>query len=409
MSQLPLVRRRACLGLAMGFAADLAYPRGIASRVTESSGTPLQIRYRTIHNFSGPDGAHPMAGLIVGSDGLAYGTTSEGGLYRAGTVYRLTHDRRIKVLHSFAGRPHDGLAPESAVVQGRDGALYGVTAHGGHVKEEDGGVIYRLAPGSGYAILHEFGRTATGGDLSVAGLTLASDGNFYGATVYGGDDDYGLVYRIAADGSFTPIWSLPANPEPANPYAAPIEGADGRLYGTSLNGGSSGLGTVYSLLKDGGDPRVLHSLSYEEGARPVAGVTQGSDGALYGTASTYGPRDAGTAYRLTLDGKFEVLHAFGPDIDGDDPSSALTEIQPGVFAGTTTAAGAFYRGTAFMMSRDGRYRLLHSFGGDVHDAPDGWQPFCTLLAVGPGHILGTCKFGGLYGRGTIWSMQVVPA
>jgi uncharacterized repeat protein (TIGR03803 family) len=390
----------------VGVAADLALPRALAAGAPPP-GPGWNVHYKTLHHFSGRDGALPLAGLILHSDGSAYGTTANGGRFDRGTVYRLTDDQRVKVLHSFADRPRDGAAPLSSVAEGDDGALYGVTPFGGQAVGRDGGVAYRLARGSGYDVLHDFGRTATDGDSSVAGLTLASDRCFYGATRYGGDHGFGVVYRMDTAGVVTPIWSLPANPDPANPYAAPIEGMDGTLYGTSMNGGSEGWGTIYALSRSGRNARVLHSFAFDDGGRPQVGVIQAGDRALYGTTPTNGPDSGGTVYRLGLDGAFDVLHAFALDAQGYYPSSPLLELESGIFVGTTTGGGEHGEGVVFMVGTDGSYRRLHSFGGRADGAPDGFGAAGSLLLIAlPGHIVGVCASGGAYGLGTIWSIEL---
>ena len=164
--------------------------------------------------------------------------------------------------------------------EGEDGALYGVTARGGAA---DAGVAYRLDVDGRWEVLHSFDTTGDGGFACVAGLLRASDGQFYGASVWGGAHDHGVVFRLGKDGTFTPLWPLGLPGEPEFVRSALIEGADGRLYGTSVLGGADTWGTVFSLGRDGSDRRVVHSFEYATEAAPVASPVQGTDGFLYGT------------------------------------------------------------------------------------------------------------------------------
>jgi len=396
-------RRRTCLGLAMGLVGEFALPRALAMAEAAPRGTHLA--FRVVHHFSGLDGAEPRAGLIRGSDGQAYGTTNLGGEHGLGVVYRLTRDHRVKVLHSFSGPPDDGAYPFTASVVEVDGALYGATFGGGLLNE---GVAYRLDPGSGITILHDFGipfRAAQSGDLM-----LASDGNFYGASEFGGEHDSGAVFRMDKDGFVTVLWSLGKGRDPEMPLAGPIEATDGRLYGTSSEGGIYGVGgTVYSLLKDGTDRRVLHSFrgSDVEGSSPVDAVTQGADGPLYGVTSGGGDYfNGGTVFRLGLDGAYEMLHSFGGDGDGISPHTPLLELRPGVFIGATRFGGKAGGGVVYQIHADGRYKVLHQFGGDAHGAPDGREPWGALWMIDPGHIVGTCLAGGSFAMGTLWMLRV---
>jgi uncharacterized repeat protein (TIGR03803 family) len=387
----------------MGLVAGFACPRDLAIVAAAPRGTPRHVRFRTIHHFSGLDGAEPRAGLIRGSDGQAYGTTNAGGEHGLGVVYRLTRDHRIKVVHSFAGGAQDGATPFTSSVVEADGALYGTTYRGGGIDE---GVAYRLESDIGMTILHDFGipfRAAQSGDLM-----LASDGNFYGASESGGQHDSGAVFRMDKEGFVTILWSLGKGRDPEMPLAGPIEAMDGRLYGTSSEGGIYGVGgTVYSLLKDGTDRRVLHSFRGNdvEGSSPVDAVTQGADGALYGVTEGGGDFKGGTVFRLGLDGAYEVLHSLGGDGDGSSPHTPLLEHRPGVFIGATRFGGKAGGGVVYQIHADGRYRVLHHFGGDSQGAPDGHEPWGALRTIAPGHILGTCLGGGSFGLGTVWSLQ----
>ena len=99
--------------------------------------------YRILHHFgSSPgDGQGPTGGLVEGSDKLLYGTTSAGGTYGHGTVFKLAPDgSNYSILYSFAG-PSDGVAPAAALIEGSDGALYGTTQQGNATY---GGTVFKL-------------------------------------------------------------------------------------------------------------------------------------------------------------------------------------------------------------------------------------------------------------------------
>src|SRR5256885_6277413 len=129
------------------------------------------------------------------------------------------------------------------------------------------------------------------------------------------------------------------------PASALIEGRDGALYGTTLEGGEGPLdndysGTIFRLNKDGTAARVLHIFSHDDpagGVYPRSGLIQGDDGMLYGTAQSGGARDGGTVFRLNRDGTgFQVLHAFlMEEGDGAQPAGTLVQSRGGLFYGTT--------------------------------------------------------------------------
>lgn len=120
-------------------------------------GTLFRIRpdgteFTKLHDFSGPNGAHPEAELIV-MDNVLYGTTNEGGASNVGTVFRINTDGSgFTILHSFGGM--DGSQPSRGVVHDRNGNLYGMTTYGG---ENGVGVIYKVnTTGSAFGKLFDF-------------------------------------------------------------------------------------------------------------------------------------------------------------------------------------------------------------------------------------------------------------
>lgn len=147
------------------------------------------------------DGFSALGTLVQGGDGTLYGTTEFGGAQKGGVVYKLNPDGTgYRILHSFGSRgPDEGTRPKSGVVIGRDGALYGTTFAGGKFGKESGsvghGTIFRLnSDGTGYVVLHHF--DGTNGSWPIAGLTLGSDGSFYGTTAYGGRLKQGAVFKL---------------------------------------------------------------------------------------------------------------------------------------------------------------------------------------------------------------------
>src|SRR5207247_2312456 len=171
------------------------------------------------------DGANPIAGLIQGSDGNFYGTTTLGGLFYQGTLFRITPAGAVTILHSFSGLLGDGSVPMGGVVQAADGNLYGTTARGGaHCL----GTPFTIGPAGNVTMLHSFSGSAGEGADPLAGLVQASDGNFYGTTALGGAHHVGTLFKITPAGSLTTLYSLSGSPaEGASPFAAVVQGSRG--------------------------------------------------------------------------------------------------------------------------------------------------------------------------------------
>src|SRR6266496_3673460 len=145
--------------------------------------------------------------------------------------------------------------------------------------------------------LHSF----NGGDGRSPEATLAqgSDGNFYGTTALGGAHFKGTVFKIDSAGSLTTLHSFSGSPgEGANPVAGLVQGSDGNFYSTTALGGTHLRGTVFNIDATG-SLTTLHSFSGspDEGAIPFAGLAQGTDGNLYGTTALGGTHGAGTVFK----------------------------------------------------------------------------------------------------------------
>ncbi len=229
--------------------------------------------------------------------------------------------------------------------------------------------------GTDYQVLHYFalrGPLGEGPDYSLgaipeAPLLRGSDGLLYGTTGSGGAFGGGTAFRIDSSGNFLRLGSFPSGTEP---FGRLIQATDGSFYGTSL------YGPIYKF-DPAGNLTPLHSLNYyTEGAAPRAGVTQGTDGDFFGTAWTGGDFGTGTVFRMDGAGSVTVLHAFAWDgTEGAGPYTTLIQGTDGNFFGTTQGGGAFNAGTVFRVTTAGALTVLHSFDS----ATEGGSPMGGLL------------------------------
>jgi uncharacterized repeat protein (TIGR03803 family) len=235
----------------------------------------------TLHSFTGPDGATPLAPPIQGADGSFYGTTSAGGSSKAcsggcGTVYRITSSGTFTTLHSF--HSSDGANPWDSLVQGTDGSFYGTTYAGGR---NNLGEVFKINTEGALTVLFSFG--GVHGENPVAGLIQASDGNFYGTTWNGGTTAPGVVFRITPNGTFTVLHYFKGNGDGANPFGPVIQASDGNLYGsTESANGRQGCGTLFRISLTGA-LHTLHTFSgnFLMGCEPTI-LVQHTNGILYG-------------------------------------------------------------------------------------------------------------------------------
>jgi uncharacterized repeat protein (TIGR03803 family) len=279
--------------------------------LTRSAG---EWKETVLYSFTGgSDGTSPT-GLTLGRDGVLYGTNNDIASAGVGTVFSLTPPSAPggawteSVLHTFSGP--DGGDPVGGVVQGSGGALYGTTSSGGAT---DIGVVFRLAPPASpggiwmETVLHSF--SGIDGGFPSAGVVIGSGGVLYGTTSLVGSFGDGTVYSLTPPASGSGAWTVDVlhtfSGSDGNSPAAPLViGNFGVLYGTTTAGGASNLGTVFALAPpatSGGSwtGAVLHSFTGApvDGSAPYAGVVIGN-GALFGTTVSGGASNLGTVFGL---------------------------------------------------------------------------------------------------------------
>jgi uncharacterized repeat protein (TIGR03803 family) len=250
------------------------------------------------------DGAFPYAALIQGADGNLYGTTTYGGAYGSGTVFKITSRGALTTLYSFCSQNGcaDGEYPYGALVQGADGSLYGTTAQGG-ANGGGYGTVFAITLQGMLKTLHSF--DGTDGSHPNQGLVQATDGNFYGTTIHGGASGAcptgcGTIYRITSSGELTSLHSFEST-DGTSPFGELVEDTNGSLYGTTASGGTLDYGTVFSLSVGLGPFVETLPTSGKVGAAiKILGtnLTGSSSVTFNGTAATFkviSPSEIGTA------------------------------------------------------------------------------------------------------------------
>lgn len=260
---------------------------------------------RVLYRFrGGTDGSRPEGGLLY-ANGALYGTTSAGGgkckTGGCGTVFRLSMTGTEKVLHRFDGS--DGDLPLTGLID-VNGTFYGTTYTGG----KGYGTVFAIAESGNVKILHNFSHGYDGdGPL---GALLNVHGHLYGTTVSGGSSNEGTVYSLTTSGKENVVYSFPYYNGGALPVGALIE-IGGALYGTTsfgpydyYHGPSGGNGTVYRMTTDGVVSYLYNFLgaAYGDGANPQAGLVN-VKGKLYGTTVNGGSincyQGCGTIFSLS--------------------------------------------------------------------------------------------------------------
>ena len=257
-----------------------------------------------------PDGYRPFAGLAIGPDGNLYGTTSGGGSQFQGTVFRITPGGSLTTLHGFSGT--DGNDPAATLLLASDGNFYGTTSGGGAndgrgtiFRISLSGQFTSLVTFCGQTI----GPCVYGYAIN-APLMQGADGQLYGTAYEGGDGGClnldapcGTVFKITLDGNLTLVHTFDGY-DGASPQAGLVEGLDGNYYGATTGGGSYtncypyGCGTIFRMTP-AGDVTVLHAFLNIDGSAPASAVLSAADGNLYGTTYEGGSSSLGTLFSVS--------------------------------------------------------------------------------------------------------------
>ncbi len=272
-----------------------------------------------LYTFDYSHGAIPLGGVILDATDNLYGVASGGGSSDDGTVYELKREARgwnVVVLHEFSGP--DGALPVGGLIQDKQGNLWGVTSLGGNYNH---GTVFELVGSGGDWTFHNI-YTFTGGNdgISPSGrLLLDKDGNFFGLTVVGGagichgEHGCGAAFELARAGtSWTEsiIHSFQGGTDGALPELASLTiDAKGNLYGETMFGGGGncdeqgleGCGTIFKLTPSGNSwtEDVIHAFrgSGEDGIYPEGALTLNQK--LYGLATSGGLSVAGAVYEIS--------------------------------------------------------------------------------------------------------------
>jgi uncharacterized repeat protein (TIGR03803 family) len=403
---------------------------------------PAVIADQLLYSFTGRsgDGAAPTASVVVGKNGILYGTTHDGGVSGKGTVFELRPSPAPglawteTVLYNFKGGS-DGSHPFAAPTVGTGSVLYGTTVEDG---ASGHGTLYELrppaTPGSNWTerVLHTFSRENGDGTNPRPELAIGKSGKLYGTTVTGGvgvGNGLGTVFELTPPTTPGGVWGAKIlhrftgeNGDGAFPYGGLVVGDDGAIYGTTF-GGIAGTGVVFKLTPAAtGDEdwteTVLHRFVGRDqdgdGASPVAGLALGKNGALYGTTQWGGLSGNGIVFQLlppkTASGEwiYAVLHRFTSHIgDGAEPTAGLTVGTDDTLYGVTLKGGTWGHGAVFrLMSAHGSWTetVLHSFTG--HNG-DGARPGCVgHLGFDGSALFGTTEFGGASNAGTVFKLTL---
>lgn len=357
------------------------------------------MKTEVVHAFRRKVIDHVAGPLVEAANGTLYGCSTAGGANDVGFLFRLQTNGVMENILSF----DDQLGVVSgSLTRVRSGRIFGISRKG----------VVQLTDDERILPVAEF-TAATGSGLA-GNLVEGQDGALYGLTTSGGLYECGTFFRLSAAGEWTVFAPLDCD-EYGRKLFGLAAADDGAFYATSAKGGAYGLGTVLRLTPDG---TVTPFISFDgtNGVGPTGGVVWGPDGRLYGTTSGIDfdddrDRNRGTIFGVTLDGVLSTLYAFPPPFGiqrlGGNPREPLVIGADGSLYGTTSDVDAdgddYDLGSIFRVTTDGEFATIFSaysnplfpvnssYPEPLVSARDGW-----IYSIG---------YGGRFGSGVVFRVN----
>jgi uncharacterized repeat protein (TIGR03803 family) len=274
-----------------------------------------------------------------------------------------------------------GASPNGGLFQGNDGKLYGTTYGGG----TGAGVIFSVDPANGaYTKLKSLDRGSNGNN-PIGGLFLASNGKFYGTTVYGGSNNKGVIFSFDP---LTSVYTKLVDFTGINGYGPwhnnLMEASNGKLYGMTQAGGSYDLGVIFTINLATSVYTKIKDFDGSGGAYPNGCLIQANDGKLYGTAVVGGNNNTGVIFSLDpSNNTYTKLIDFSNGNDGRYPQASLVQASDGKLYGMTHGDANNTNNNGSVYSFDlvsSLYTKLSDFDGN--NGSNSWPSESSLTEIG---------------------------
>ena len=363
--------------------------------------------YIDLVDFTGPNGSNPSGKLIQASNGLLYGTTTQGGANGDGLLFSfdpLNPANPPADLFDFNAT----LDATGSLMQASNGLLYGMAAQGG--ANSDGSLFSfdPLHPANPPVDLFDF--NGTNGISNGGSLMQASNGLLYGITFSGGLFSEGVLF------SFDPS---PANPNPyidaadfnstdgANAVGGLIQASNGLLYGMTAGGGVNSAGIIFSFdpANPANPPADLFDFNYNNADNGIvidASLMQASNGKVYGMTAQGGINNAGVLFSFDRSTNTYTDLVIFNGANGKYPTGSFMQASNGILYGMAVAGGSNNQGVLYSFDpTSNTYTDLFDFNGSAN----GGGPRGSLMQASNGLLYGMTLQGGANGYGVIFSFD----
>jgi uncharacterized repeat protein (TIGR03803 family) len=356
-----------------------------------------------VASFDGGGGSSSAAALTLDRAGNLVGTTSGGGYFNQGTIFRIPKGSTTPITEeSFSGNATAssgaGAAPEAPLTLDSKGNLWGTTSAGA---ANGLGNVFEIPAGGQLTDIASFTNT-TGGN-PFGGVTFDKNGNLFGTTTNGGAGGLGTVYEIAkGTTAIKPVASFNGS-DGSNPTGSIVFDSKGNLFGTTSGGGdTNGDGVIFEIPSGSTSIQVVAAFNGTNGSSPGGNLAFDSSGNLFGSTAAGGDSAGdGVVFEIAKGSKTITKMAGFNGTNGLSPLSGITLDKNGNLFGTTSAGtGAAAKGTVFeILKGTTTIKSLGSFNGTNGQAPQAGVTFDTA-----GNLFGTTAIGGTSGNGTVFEI-----
>ena len=275
--------------------------------------------------------------------------------------------------------------------------LWGMTSIGGAYNK---GTIFKVnGDGTGDTIVFSFVNVL--GTFPKGRLLQATNGKLYGTTLSGGSSDYGVLFSFnPANNVFTKLVDF-VETNGRNPSGSLMQASDGKLYGTTGYGGVNGMGILFSFDPANNSLTKLHDFDAIGGSVPTGNLIEASDGKLYGMTNLGATRGVIFSYDIAAN-NFAALYTF-VNATGYNTTGSLLQYDDGAFYGLSALGGSSNIGTIF------RFDANTNSCSAVHNFVylNGYSPYGSLMRADNGKLYGLNTLGGVGGKGTLFSFNPV--
>jgi uncharacterized repeat protein (TIGR03803 family) len=346
------------------------------------------------------DGSHPNGSLIQAGNGNLYGLTNQGGAFSYGVLFEFnpTIDTyTIKI--NFSGTSN-GSNPRGSLMQTSNGKLYGMTSKGG---ANNLGVLFQYDPNTANYIKKLDFAGITNGSSPLGSLMQAPNGKLYGMTNTGGTSGLGVLFVYdTATNSCTKKIDFTGSKNGQNPYyGSLIQATNGKIYGMTFEGGTDNSGVLfeYEPTTDSFVKKLDFFKGSTNGYNPTGSLLKATNGKFYGM-TPYGGSNNGVIFEYDPATSTYIKKLdHNQSINGSSPHGSLIQASNGKLYGMTTWGGTLSYGTLFEYDpATNTYKKKQEFAGTT----DGGLPYGSLIQATNGKLYGLTSMGGENNMGVLF-------